>query len=89
MARIFQDSKYVHTWLVILVFVTFLLVSANSVVENIRLRHTIAKQQELLAKAAAEKKAIENSSAKLKNEMSELRAQKALYTATIETLAKK
>jgi cell division protein FtsB len=76
-------------WLAVLFFVSFLLVSVNSIIENSRIQRTIEMQQGLLAKSAAEKKALEKNAAKLKNEIGELRAQKALYTATIETLAKK
>jgi cell division protein FtsB len=85
-------SKVSASFLVGLVgvlFVAFLLVSVNGIIENSRIRQTIAMQQGLLAKAAAEKKTLERSTAKLKGEIGELRAQKALYTATLETLAKK
>lgn len=75
--------------LVAVLFVAFLLVSANSIIENSRIQQTIAMQQGLLAKAAAEKKTLEKNVAQLKRETGELRAQKALYTATLETLAKK
>jgi hypothetical protein len=75
--------------LVATLFVAFLPVSVNSIIENSRIRQTIAMQQSLLAKAAAEQKLLEKNAAKLKLEIGELRAQKALYTATIETLAKK
>jgi hypothetical protein len=75
--------------LVSALFVSFLLVSVNSIIENSRIRQTIATQQGLLVKAAAEKKLLENNTTLLKREIGELRAQKALYTATLETLAKK
>ena len=75
--------------LVVALSIAFLLVSANTIVENSRIRQTIAVQQGLLAKMAAEKKALEKNAAQLKREMDELRAQKALYAATIETIAKK
>jgi hypothetical protein len=75
--------------LVVTLFIAFLLASLNSIIENSRIRQTIAIQQELLMKEAAEKKALEKNAAKLKGEIGELRAQKALYTATLETLAKK
>lgn len=77
------------TGLIVTLFVAFLLVSANSIIENSRIRQTIAMQQGLLTKAAAEKKSLEKNAAKLKGEVGELRAQKALYTVTLETLAKK
>ena len=75
--------------LLITLFLAFLLVSTNSIVENIRLRRTIAMQQGLLASSAARNKLLEKSTTLLKRELAELRAQKALYTATLETLAKK
>ncbi len=75
--------------LLITLFLAFLLVSTNSIVENIRLRRTIAMQQGLLASSAARNKLLEKNVTLLKRELAELRAQKALYTATIETLAKK
>lgn len=75
--------------LVAALFLAFLLVSVNSIIENSRIRQTIISQQGLLAKAAAEKKALEKAAVKLKGEIGELRAQKALYAATIETIAKK
>ena len=75
--------------LVATLFIAFLLVSVNSIIENSRIRQTIAIQQGLLAKAAAEKNVLEKNTTKLKGEIGELRAQKALYTVTLETLAKK
>ncbi len=70
-------------------FAAFLLASVNSIIENSRIRKTIEMQQGLLAKAAAEKKLLERNAALQKREIGELRAQKALYTVTLETLAKK
>ena len=75
--------------LVVTLFAAFLLASLNSIIENSRIRQIISMQQGLLMKEAAEKKALEKNAAKLKGEIGELRAQKALYTATLETLAKK
>jgi septal ring factor EnvC (AmiA/AmiB activator) len=75
--------------LVATLFVAFLLVSASSIIENSRIRQTIAMQQGLLTKAAAQKKSLEKNAAAQKREIGELRAQKALYTVTLETLSKK
>ena len=72
-----------------MLFIAFLLVSANTIIENGRMQQAMFRQQSLLAKTAAEKKSMEKNAARLKGEIGELRAQKALYTATIETLAKK
>jgi len=72
-----------------ILFIAFLLVSANTIIENGRMQQAIFRQQSLLAKTVAEKKAMEKNATRLKDEIGELRAQKALYTATIETLAKK
>lgn len=75
--------------LVTTLFIAFLLVAANSIIENSRIQQTIVTQQGLLAKTEAQKKALEKNAAKLKGEIGELRAQKALYTVTLETLTKK
>jgi len=72
-----------------ILFVAFMLISANTIIENSRMRQVVFRQQSLLAKTTAEKKAMEKNAAQLKSEIGELRAQKALYTATIETIAKK
>lgn len=75
--------------LLITIVLAFLLVSAKSIVENIRLRRTITMQQGLLVQSADQKKLLEKTAILLKREIAELRAQKALYTAALETLAKK
>jgi predicted nucleic acid-binding Zn-ribbon protein len=77
------------TRIILALSVVLMLISAGAMVENVRLRHVISRQQSLIAQAAAEKEAAEKSFEGMKNELSELRAQKALYTATIETIAKK
>jgi succinate-acetate transporter protein len=75
--------------LVVILFIAFLLVSQNTIVENSRMRQVILRQQGLLAKIAAENKAMEKDAVRLKGQIGELAAQKALYTATLETLVKK
>ena len=71
--------------LLVTLFLAFLLVSTNSIVENIRLRRTIVMQQRLLASSAARNKLLEKSATLLKRELAELRAQKALYTCLLYT----
>jgi hypothetical protein len=66
-----------------------LLASVSSIIENSRIRRTIAMQKGIMAKMALAGVVMEKDAARLKREIGELRAQKALYTATIETLAKK
>jgi len=75
--------------LAILLFITFLLASVSSIIENSQIRQTIAMQKGVIAKMALAEVAMEKDAAQLKRQIGELRAQKALYTATIETLAKK
>lgn len=71
------------------IFFVLLLVLAGSIVEISRLRLELAGQKQAAEKAAAEHRSRDRNVASLSNEIGQLRAQKALYTATIETLAKK
>lgn len=75
--------------LVIALFFALILVSAITIIDNGRMRQALFRQQKLLAKVTAEKRSMEKDAARLKSESDELRAQKALYIATIETLVKK
>jgi hypothetical protein len=84
-----QVSPRFLVGLAILLFITFLLASVSSIIENSRIRRTIAMQKGIMAKMALAGVVMEKDAARLKREIGELRAQKALYTATIETLAKK
>ena len=84
-----QVSPVFISAVVAVLFAAFLFVAARTVIENSRLRHEIALQRKLLVDMIAEKRSFNRDTAKLKSEIGELRAQKALYTATLETLAKK
>lgn len=70
-------------------FLAFAAVSANTIIENGRLRHAVRFRDEAIAKKALETRASEKESRELKAKIEEMGAEKALYRATIETLMKK
>lgn len=76
-------------FLLIILFGTFLLIATKTIAEGVRAREEIRSQQALLKDSMAKKSGLEKEAAKLKGQVRELEAQKALYTATIETLSKK
>lgn len=70
-------------------FFVMIFVAAGAIVDNGRLRVELAEKKRLLENAAASRRSRDRETAALQNEIGQLRAQKALYTATIETLARK
>jgi hypothetical protein len=75
--------------LIACLFLAFFAVSAATIVENGRMRQVIKAQEDAMLENWKENRAAEKESRRLKAKMEELEAQKALYTATIETLMKK
>jgi|GEM_PF-5647979 hypothetical protein len=73
----------------ILLFFVSLAVLAYSMIEIGRLRIKLADKEKLLTSINADRKYQDREVVAMKNEIGQLRAQKALYTATIETLSKK
>jgi predicted nucleic acid-binding Zn-ribbon protein len=66
-----------------------LLVIASLTVETSRLRLELVERKRELDKTAASHRSSDREAVELRSEIGRLRAQKALYTATIETLSKK
>lgn len=84
-----QVSPRFLAGLSVMVFAVFLLASLHTIIENSRIRRTIAAQKDAITKMALAAAAMEKDAVRMKREIGELRAQKALYTATLETLAKR
>ena len=82
--------------LVVTIFGITTYLVANSVIENQTMRDNITKKegelflaQSNLSKTAAEKDAVTKNSAQLEKKVSDLMAQKRLFTSVIESLTKK
>ncbi|MCX5678989.1 MAG: hypothetical protein NTY76_07815 [Candidatus Omnitrophica bacterium] len=82
--------------LVLTIFVVILNSVVNMTIDNAEMRLNMSKKekqvvsiQTALTNAASEKAALSDTAAKLEKRVSDLNAQKELYTAVIETLTKK
>ena len=82
--------------LVVAIFAAALFMIASIAAENDRVRMGISEKEKEAAilqvdldKAAAEKVALENSASQLEKRVGDLSAQKALFTAVLESLTKK
>jgi hypothetical protein len=82
--------------LVLTIFVVIMNSIVNMAIDNTEIRLNMSKKEKqvasietALAAAASEKAALSDTTAKLEKRVSDLNAQKELYTAVIETLTKK
>lgn len=82
--------------LVIAIFAAAIFMVASIAIENDRIKAGISEKEKEAAllqvdldKAAAEKKALENSASQLEKRVNDLSAQKELFTAVLESLTRK
>lgn len=82
--------------LVIAIFAAAIFMVASIAIENDRIKVGISEKEKEAAllqvnldKAAAEKKALENSASQLEKRVNDLSAQKELFTAVLESLTRK